>query len=146
VPLPPGTGDSTYLYALNEILVPLAEEFKPEVIIANGGSDSHFADMLGDLSLTVKGFFEVAKLIRETADKVCCGKLVLVPGSGYNPDVLPLCWYALVAGIVGLEEINVEDSYLPPKEPPECQRTVERTVDELKRLLRRYWFCFGSFY
>jgi acetoin utilization protein AcuC len=55
VPLPPGTGDSTYLYALNEIFVPLAEEFKPEIIIANGGSDPHFADMLGDLSLTVKG-------------------------------------------------------------------------------------------
>jgi acetoin utilization protein AcuC len=145
VPLPPGTGDSAYLYALNEIFVPLAEEFKPEVIIANGGSDSHFADMLGDLNLTVKGFFEVAKSIRETADKVCGGKLVLIPGSGYNPNVLPLCWYALVAGIVGLEEINVEDPYPPPKEPPQCRRTVERTVDELKRLLRKYWFCFSSF-
>ncbi|HVP92472.1 MAG TPA: histone deacetylase [Acidobacteriota bacterium] len=146
VPLPPGTGDSAYLYALNEIFVPLAEEFKPEVIIANGGSDSHFADMLGDLSLTVKGFFEVAKLTRETADKVCGGKLVLIPGSGYNPNVLPLCWYALVAGIVGLGEINVEDPYPPPKELPQCRRTVERTVDELRRLLRKYWFCFSSFY
>jgi acetoin utilization protein AcuC len=45
VPLPPGTGDATYLYALNEIFVPLAEEFSPDIIIANGGSDSHFADM-----------------------------------------------------------------------------------------------------
>ena len=39
VPLSPGTGDSTYLYALKDICVPLAEEFKPEIIIANGGSD-----------------------------------------------------------------------------------------------------------
>jgi acetoin utilization protein AcuC len=146
VPLPPGTGDSTYLYALNEILVPLAEEFKPEIIIANGGSDSHFADMLGDLSLTVKGFFEVAKLIRETADRVCDGKLVLIPGSGYNPNVLPLCWYALVAGIVGSKEINVEDPYPPPKEPPQCRRTVERTLDELKKSLRKLWYCFSNFY
>jgi acetoin utilization protein AcuC len=145
VPLPPGTGDSTYLYALNEIFVPLAEEFKPEIIIANGGSDSHFADMLGDLSLTVKGFFEVAELIRETADKVCGGKLVLIPGSGYNPKVLPPCWYALVAGVVGLREVNVEDPYPPPKEPPQCRRTVEKTVDELERLLRKRWSCFGGF-
>ncbi|MGQ9625115.1 MAG: histone deacetylase family protein [Candidatus Bathycorpusculaceae bacterium] len=58
VPLPPETGDSTYLYALKEIFVPLAEEFKPEIIIANGGSDPHFADMLGDLGLTVKGFLK----------------------------------------------------------------------------------------
>jgi acetoin utilization protein AcuC len=145
VPLPPGTGNSTYLYALNEVFVPLAHEFKPEIMIANGGSDSHFADMLGDLSLTVEGFFKVARLIRETADKVCGGKLVLIPGSGYNPEVLPLCWYALVSGIVGLQEINIEESYPSPKEPTQCKRTVERTVDELKRLLKKYWFCFGGF-
>jgi acetoin utilization protein AcuC len=145
VPLPPGTSDSTYLYALNEVLVPLAEEFKPEIIIANGGSDPHFADMLGDLSLTVTGFFSVSRLIRETADRVCSGKLVLMPGSGYNPKVLPLCWYALIAGVVGLKDVNVEEPYPPPKEPPQCRRTVERTIDELKRLLRRHWSCFGGF-
>jgi len=142
VPLPPGTSDSTYLYALNEIFVPLAEEFKPEIIIANGGSDPHFADMLGDLSLTVKGFFSVSRLIRETADKVCSGKLVLTPGSGYNPKVLPLCWYALVAGVVGLGEINVKDPYNPPEELPHCRKKVESTIDELKSLLKKKWECF----
>ncbi|MGQ9545506.1 MAG: histone deacetylase family protein [Candidatus Bathycorpusculaceae bacterium] len=142
VPMPPGTGDNAYLYALNEIFVPLAEEFKPEIIIANGGSDPHFADMLGDLSLTVKGFFEISSLIRETAQKVCNGKLVLIPGSGYNPKVLPLCWYALVVGVVGLSEINVKDPYTPPEEPPFCRRKVESTIEELKSLLKRKWNCF----
>ena len=145
VPLPPGTGDDTYLYALKEIFVPLTEEFKPEIIIANGGSDSHFADSLGDLNLTAKGFFEVAKLIRETANAVCRGKLVLLPGSGYNPKVLPICWYALVAGVIGLKDLNVKEPYEPPKEPPQCRRTVEKTLDELRRLLRRHWSCFGGF-
>jgi acetoin utilization protein AcuC len=145
VPLPPGTSDGTYLYALNEIFVPLAEEFKPQIIIANGGSDPHFADMLGDLGLTVKGFFELASVVRQTADKVCDGKLVLMPGSGYNPKVLPLCWYALVAGIIGLEEINVKEPYTAPEEPAHCRKIVENTIDELKRLLRKNWICFGSF-
>ncbi|MEM3627421.1 MAG: histone deacetylase [Candidatus Bathyarchaeia archaeon] len=145
VPLPPGTGDGTYLYALNEVFVPLAEEFKPEIIIANGGSDPHFADVLGDLSLTVKGFFEVSRLIKETAEKVCGGRLILMPGSGYNPKVLPLCWYSLIAGVVSLKEINIKDPYNPPVEPPSCRRRVEKTLDELKRLLRKHWSCFGGF-
>jgi len=145
VPLPAGTGDETYLYALNEIFVPLAEEFKPNIIIANGGSDSHFADMLGDLNLTAEGFFRLSCLIREVAEKVCDGKLILIPGSGYNPRVLPMCWYALVAGVVGLEEINVQELYPVPKEPTHCRSVVERTVDELKRLLRKHWSCFGGF-
>ncbi|MDH5482104.1 MAG: histone deacetylase [Candidatus Bathyarchaeota archaeon] len=142
VPLPPGTGDSTYLYALKEIFVPLVEEFRPQIIIANGGSDPHFADVLGDLSLTVKGFFDLSRLIRETAIKVCDGKLVLMPGSGYNPEVLPRCWYALVAGVVGLEEINVSDPYVPPKEPLYCREKVEDILNELKSLLKKKWKCF----
>jgi len=142
VPLPPGTSDNTYLYALNEMFVPLAKEFKPEIIIANGGSDPHFADMLGNLRLTVKGFFGISRLIREIADKVCGGKLVLMPGSGYNPSVLPLCWYALVAGVVGLDKIDVKDPYTPPEEPPFCRKKVESTIEELKSLLKKKWMCF----
>jgi len=123
----------------------LAEEFKPEIIIANGGSDSHFADMLGGLGLTVKEFYDVASLVSETADRVCGDKLVIVPGSGYNPKVLPACWYALIAGAVGLDKPEVEENYTVPEEPTECRRTVEKIIDELKRLLRKHWTCFGGF-
>lgn len=142
VPLPPGTSDNTYLYAVNEVVVPLAEEFKSEIIIANGGSDPHFADMLGNLRLTVKGFFNLSCLIRKTADRVCNEKLILMPGSGYNPTVLPLCWYALAAGVIGLQEIHVKDPYASPKESPNCRKKVENTISELKRLLKKNWSCF----
>ncbi|MEM3731120.1 MAG: histone deacetylase [Candidatus Bathyarchaeia archaeon] len=144
VPLPRGAGDATYLHALNEVFVPLAEEFKPEVIIANGGSDSHFADMLGDLNLTVGGFFELSRLIAGVADKVCGGRLILMVGSGYNPEVLPLCWYALAAGVIGVEKINVKEPYSPPKELPQCRAIVEQTINELKRLLQGRWQCFKT--
>jgi len=142
VPLPPGTGDETYLQALREIFVPLAEEFKPEVIIANGGSDPHFADMLGNLGLTVGGFFNLSRIIVKVAERVCQGKLVLMPGSGYNPAVLPPCWYALTAGVVDLETISVSDPYAPPTEPSWCRRTVKSTLTNLKHTLRKYWECF----
>lgn len=145
VPLPAGTGDETYLYVLNEVFVPLAEEFRPEVIITNGGSDPHFADSLGDLNLTVRGFFRLSQLLKGTADRICGGRIVSLIGSGYNPKVLPACWYALAAGVAGLSEIDVKDPYDPPKEPQQCRRTVEMTIDELKRLLRKHWACFGGF-
>jgi acetoin utilization protein AcuC len=142
VPLPPGTGDQTYLQALKETFVPLAEEFKPEIILGNGGSDPHFADMLGSLGLTVNGFFKLSQTIVGVAEKVCDGKLVLMPGSGYTPTVLPPCWYALTAGVVGLEKIGVGDPYTPPVEPEWCRRRVRNTLTELKRILKKYWHCF----
>ncbi len=142
MPLPPGTGDTSYLYALKEIFVPLAEEFKPEIIIANGGSDPHFADTLGDLGLTAKGFFALSSLVRETADKICGGRLVMLVGSGYNPKVLPLCWYALVAGAVGLQNFDLREPYAPPTEPPFVRKKVEGVIEELKSLLKERWTCF----
>jgi acetoin utilization protein AcuC len=145
VPLPPGTGDSTYLYALNEIFAPLAQEFAPEIIIANGGSDSHYADSLAQLALTANGFFRLSKVIRQTAEKVCNGKLILLIGSGYNPEVLPLCWYALLAGAVDIENITLKEPGTAPQEPPQCRKMVEKTLDELKRLLRKHWTCLDGF-
>lgn len=142
VPLPPGTGDETYLYALKETFVPLAEEFKPEIILANGGSDTHFADMLGSLGLTVKGFFGISRTIVDISKKLCHDKVVLMPGSGYNPTILPSCWYALTAGIIGLETINASDPYTPPVEPKGVRLTVENTLADLKQNLRPYWKCF----
>jgi acetoin utilization protein AcuC len=142
VPLPPQTGDESYLYALKEIFIPLAEEFKPEIIVGNGGSDPHFADMLGNLGLTVQGFFNISRTIVATAEKVCHGRVVVMPGSGYNPDVLPQCWYALAAGVVGLKSINVSDPSTPPVEPKYVRPKVEDTLRNLKHLLRKYWKCF----
>jgi acetoin utilization protein AcuC len=142
VPLPAGTGDQTYLYVLREICVPLAEEFNPELIVSNGGSDPHFADMLGGLGLTVQGFFQISRTIVETAEKNCEGRVVLIPGSGYNPTVLPLCWYALAAGVVGLEKIDLKESYTPPIEPEFVRPKVEDTLRALKSILMAYWKCF----
>ena len=142
VPLPPGTGDQMYLYALKEIFIPLAEEFKPDLIVANGGSDPHFADTLGSLRLTVDGFFNLSQTIAHTAEKVCQNKLVLMPGSGYNPTVLPPCWFALTAGVVGLETIDVGDPYTPPVESDMARRTVKNTLANLKQILKKYWKCF----
>jgi acetoin utilization protein AcuC len=142
VPLPPLTGDQTYMNALREICVPLAEEFKPELIMSNGGSDPHFADMLGGLGLTVQGFFQISRTIVETAEKICDGRVVLIPGSGYNPTVLPLCWYALAAGVGGLEKIDLKDPSTPPVEPEFVRRKVEDTLRELKKILKEYWKSF----
>ncbi|MEM2272878.1 MAG: histone deacetylase [Candidatus Bathyarchaeia archaeon] len=144
IPLPIRTGEETYLYALKEIFPPLAKEFKPEIIIANGGSDAHFADHLGSLGLTAKGFFKIAHIIGQVSDEVCNGRAVLLIASGYNIYVLPYCWYALIAGIAELNksEDDIKDHYPAPPNPWQNMDKVERIVNQLKDLLSAYWSCF----
>ena len=145
LPLPMRTGEKSYLYALNEIFPPLAREFKPELIIANGGSDAHFADHLGSLGLTARGFFEISRMISSISEEVCDGRAILLIGSGYNIDVLPYCWYALLLGLIrpDLPADEIEDFYPPPPDPWRRIDEVKRIVDELKGILRGYWKCFS---
>jgi len=142
IPLPPRTGEKPYLYALREIFPSLAEEFKPEIIIANGGSDAHFTDALGRLGLTVNGFFNIAKTISNVAEKVCGGKAILMIGSGYNPRVLPQCWYSLIRGIMGFENLDIRDPYPPPRDPWQRMEEVKGLIAKLKQILSEYWSCF----
>jgi len=129
---------------MREIFPPVAEEFKPEIIIANGGSDAHFADHLGSLGLTAKGFFEISRTISETSEKVCDGKVVLLIGSGYNSMVLPYCWHALALGIADPEATKdaIGDYYPAPSDPWRNQQQVEDIVKDLKKTLKMYWRCF----
>ncbi|MCS7120320.1 MAG: histone deacetylase family protein [Nitrososphaerota archaeon] len=144
VPLPVRTGEESYLLALNEIFPPLAEEFKPEIIIANGGSDAHFADHLGSMGLTAKGFFKISRTILETSKKVCNGRAALLIASGYNPLVLPYCWYALAAGFIEPQRDpeEIEDYFPSPRDPWQNRVQVERILGDLKKILRKYWKCF----
>jgi len=141
VPMPPGASDQAYEYALDHVFAPLAEEFQPQIIIRNGGSDPHFADELTDLGLTLKGFGMIGRKVKEVAERVCEGRRVDLLGSGYNQTVLPPAWLALVAGSAGLE-IDVREPYLFPLQKDSGLTETKQIVEEVKRNLKGYWRCF----
>ena len=143
VPLPPGASDAAYEHVLDEIFAPLAEEFSPQIIIRNGGSDPHFADELTNLGLSLNGFRMIGSKVREVADKVCDGKVVDLPGSGYNPRVLPYGWLALISGLARFD-IELEEPFLFSLKTDYKLEETRKVVKEVKENLKGYWRCFGG--
>jgi acetoin utilization deacetylase AcuC-like enzyme len=88
VPLPSGAGDPDYLYIFNEILVPTARKFKPDIILVSAGQDGHRDDPLAGMNLTSEGFGQMTAIVRSLAEELCGGKLVLALEGGYNYDAL----------------------------------------------------------
>ena len=88
VPLPSGAGDPDYLYIFNEILVPAARKFKPDIILVSAGQDGHRDDPLAGMNLTSEGFGQMTAIVRSLAKELCGGKLVLALEGGYNYDAL----------------------------------------------------------
>jgi acetoin utilization protein AcuC len=142
VPLPPCSSDLSYEYVFDELIYPLAKEFRPQIIIRNGGSDPHVHDELTNLGLTLEGLRMIGKKVRNIAN-VCGGKVVDLPGSGYNPTLLPHGWLAIICGVADIEIELKEPIGLPSwLRKDEGLDKVVRAVAELKKKLRKYWKCF----
>ncbi|GAI34039.1 unnamed protein product, partial [marine sediment metagenome] len=56
IPMPLYAGYDSYRLVFDKVVQLITEEFKPQVIIRNGGSDPHFADGLTNLGLPIEGF------------------------------------------------------------------------------------------
>ncbi|MGA9049109.1 MAG: hypothetical protein WB588_08965 [Dehalococcoidia bacterium] len=143
IPMPPNAGYDSYDRVFMEIVEPLVREFKPQMIIRNGGSDPHPDDGLTDLGLPVRGFHMIGERVRQLADEVCQGKELDLIASGYNKAVLPYAWLALIAGLAGWK-IEVEEPEPVTrkfhKDPAYAETKLVEA--EIKSNLRPYWKCF----
>ncbi len=84
IPLPAGCGDGEYLAVFEQIIVPAAKGFKPQLILVSAGYDGHWADPLAMMQLSITGFGQMARIIKGLADELCGGRLVLTLEGGYH--------------------------------------------------------------
>ena len=98
LPFPAHTTGDTYLAALDEVVVPLAESFAPTWLIVSAGFDGHRNDPLCDLGLTAGDF---AALTERLITVVPQGKRLVFLEGGYDLDALTLSAGACVAALAG---------------------------------------------
>jgi acetoin utilization deacetylase AcuC-like enzyme len=77
--LPHGASDEEEIENVRKEVPKRLEEFKPELIYWIAGLDTH-KDSYGTRCLTEKCYPGLAKIIKEIADKVCHGRLVVASG------------------------------------------------------------------
>ena len=104
VPLPPFTGDEGWLRAFREIVPPLVESFRPDVLVTQLGCDTHHEDPLANLRLTTKAYRETATVLHELAHAAAGGRWVATGGGGYRwASVVPRAWTIYFAEMTGAE-------------------------------------------
>jgi acetoin utilization protein AcuC len=123
VPLQPGTGDGSWLAALETVVPALAESFRPTMLVTQHGCDSHLLDPLAHLRLTTAAYRRAAALVDEVAHRWCEGRWLATGGGGYDVyRVVPRAW-----ALVWLAQAHRE----PPLETPAEWRA--RWEDEAER-------------
>jgi len=125
VPLPPFTGDDLWLQAFTEVVPPLVETWKPDVLVTQLGCDTHHTDPLANLELTTAAYRRTAVALHDLAHRAAGGKWVATGGGGYQwARVVPRAWTIYFAEMAG---ISVPDE-LPETWIEEAERQARSEV------------------
>jgi len=104
VPMPAFATDECFDMAFDELVVPLARAFCPDIIVAQLGVDAHYADPQTDLGLTLPGYRSLVRKTAGLADELCGGRLAALGGGGYHVvEVVPLAWTWVLAELSGIQ-------------------------------------------
>lgn len=84
IPMAAGFGDEEWIAAFRRVVTPVADQFKPELVLLSAGFDAHADDPLGGMRVTEGGFGTMADEVLAIARNHAGGKLVAVLEGGYN--------------------------------------------------------------
>ncbi|MEP6892313.1 MAG: class II histone deacetylase [Gaiellaceae bacterium] len=110
IPLPAGSGRGAYLSALDRVVLPALERFRPELIVIACGFDAGALDPLGRMLLAAGAFGELTERLLETAARVCNGRLLVSHEGGYSAGHVPFCGLAVIEALSGLSA-GIEDPF-----------------------------------
>ncbi|HEV2370332.1 MAG TPA: histone deacetylase, partial [Acidimicrobiales bacterium] len=100
LPVPTGTGGDVYRAAIDRVVVPLAESFRPAWVLLSAGFDSHRADPLASLGLSAGDYVD---LVRRVVELAPAGRRIAFLEGGYDLGALELSTAASVAALSGVE-------------------------------------------
>jgi acetoin utilization deacetylase AcuC-like enzyme len=90
LPVPPGSGDETFVSLVRDVALPLARAYRPELILVSAGYDAHDDDPLADCTLTDAGFAAMTALVRDLGAELGAPVGCVLEG-GYNVEALARC-------------------------------------------------------
>uniref|UniRef100_A0A672MKQ5 Protein deacetylase HDAC6 n=1 Tax=Sinocyclocheilus grahami TaxID=75366 RepID=A0A672MKQ5_SINGR len=121
-------GDPEYLAAFHHIVMPIAREFAPELVLVSAGFDAARGDPLGGYQVTPEGYAHLTHQLMSLA----AGRVLVILEGGYNLTSISESMSMCTSMLLG-------DS-LPPLDhlpPPKTNATV--TINSVLRALAPFW-------
>ena len=122
IPLPPNTGDAGFHYILENTVMPILEDYKPDIIINSAGQDNHYTDPLTNMNFSAQGYAALNERLNPD---------IAVLEGGYSiQGALPYVNTGIILAMAGLDYSGVvEPDYHLGK-----WRQSERVTDQVRRI------------
>ena len=122
-----GMGDADYMYAFQHLVMPIAHEFAPDMVIVSAGFDAAEGDPIGHNLVSPGGFAQMTHALAS----LCQGKMAVILEGGYNPD-------AIASSALAVTDVLLSGRALPPSTTV-ASSLAHDTVREVCRYHQRYW-------
>ncbi|XP_035517489.1 histone deacetylase 7-like [Morone saxatilis] len=131
--LNPPMGDAEYLAAFRAVVMPIAHEFSPDVVLVSAGFDAveGHSSSLGGYKVTAKCFGFLTRQLMSLAG----GRVVLALEGGHDLKAICDASEACVSALLGMEVEPLSQSVLD-------QKPCENAVESLQRVIQvqgEYW-------
>ncbi|MBP8645581.1 MAG: histone deacetylase [Syntrophobacteraceae bacterium] len=132
IPLPPRTSEEGFLFVLDEVILPLLEEFKPQLVVNSAGQDNHYTDPITNMCFSAQGYAELTRRLKPD---------IAVLEGGYSIEgALPYVNVGILMALAGMDTSKVrEPDYNPAKirQSADISRYIERLVKEVLETRKR---------
>jgi len=122
IPLPPNTGDAGFHYILENTVMPILEDYKPDIIINSAGQDNHYTDPLTNMNFSAQGYAALNERLNPD--------IAILEGGYSIQGALPYVNTGIILAMAGLDYSGVvEPDYHLGK-----WRQSERVTDHVRRI------------
>jgi len=124
IPLPPNTSEEGFLYALKNIVMPILEDFKPDLIINSAGQDNHYSDPITNMNFSARGYADLTAMLKPD---------IAVLEGGYSIEgALPYVNVGIVLAMAGVDYSKVKEPDYDPesiRQSPAVTEAIEKIGD-----------------
>lgn len=99
IQLPPGSGGFRFRNVWADEMLPVIEQFRPQLLILSAGFDAHMRDPQADLMLDAEDFAWLTTQLRQIARRHAGGRVVSLLEGGYDLQALGECSVAHVGAL-----------------------------------------------
>ncbi|KAL1959893.1 hypothetical protein VTO42DRAFT_561 [Malbranchea cinnamomea] len=124
-----GMGDGDYLYAFQEVIMPIAYEFDPDLVIVASGFDAAAGDELGGCFVTPPCYAHMTRMLMNLAQ----GKVAVCLEGGYNFRSISKSALAVTRTLMGEPPDRLR--------APAASKQAVDTVRKVAMIQAAYWQC-----
>ncbi|XP_059303354.1 histone deacetylase 15 isoform X3 [Lycium ferocissimum] len=106
-----GVGDKDYIFAFEQVVLPIALDFNPDFIIISAGFDAARGDPLGCCDVTPAGYASMTQMLSALSG----GKLLVILEGGYNLRSISSSATAVIKVLLGESPVIDIDNNVPTK-------------------------------